>query len=226
MKRTIILILSVVLVFALISLAGCGNKKTSDIQTDNEPTSKEVAMQNVNSKSDNSLPTAVITLESGETITLELYPDEAPNTVANFISLANKGFYNGTIFHRVIKGFMMQGGDPDGTGFGGPGYAIKGEFASNGFNNNIPFERGTIGMGRTTFPDSAGSQFFICQAEYAYGNGQYAAFGKVTDGIEVVDMVCNTATDAGDRPLTDIVIKSVTVDTHGVDYGEPVTIPE
>ena len=226
MKRLIAAVLSVFLVFAMISLAGCGKKEDTDVSADNEITTNEETMQNTDSTSKGTLPTAVITLESGDTITLELYPDEAPNTVANFISLANKGFYDGTIFHRVIKGFMMQGGDPEGTGFGGPGYAIKGEFTSNGFKNDIKFERGTIGMGRTTAPDSAGSQFFICQAAYDYGNGQYAAFGKVTDGIDVVDKVCNTETDYSDRPLTDIVIKSVTVDTHGTDYGEPVTIPE
>ncbi|MCR5783289.1 MAG: peptidylprolyl isomerase [Clostridia bacterium] len=226
MKRLTSTVLSVLLIFAVLSFAGCGKDKETKEPTDNEKTSKEENMQNTDNTSGGALPTAVITLESGDKITLELYPDKAPNTVANFISLANKGFYNGTIFHRVIKGFMMQGGDPEGTGYGGPGYAIKGEFTNNGFKNDLKFERGTIGMGRSNFPDTAGSQFFICQAEYSYGNGNYAAFGKVTDGIEVVDKVCNSETDSRDRPLTDVIIKSITVDTHGADYGEPVTIAE
>lgn len=222
MKKALSIIIVCVLCFAVIALAGCG--KSNNENKDNGET--EMNSQNTASDSSNTLPTVVITLESGDTITLELYPDKTPNTVNNFISLANKGFYNGTIFHRVISGFMMQGGDPTGTGFGGPGYAIKGEFTSNGFKNDLKFERGTIGMGRSNAPDSAGSQFFICQAEYDYGNGNYAAFGKVTDGIEVVDKVCSTATDYSDKPLEDVVIRSLTVDTHGITYDEPVTLPE
>ena len=163
-------------------------------------------------------PVATIEMESGGVITVELYPEIAPNTVANFIELANAGFYDGLIFHRVISGFMIQGGDPSGTGMGGPGYAIKGEFAANGVENSLSHERGVISMARTSYPDSAGSQFFIMHADADYLDGQYAAFGKATEGIEVVDAIAAVATDSSDRPVENQVIKSITVETYGVTY--------
>jgi len=164
------------------------------------------------------LPVATIEMANGDVMKLELYPDVAPNTVANFIELANAGFYDGLIFHRVIPGFMIQGGDPTGTGMGGPGYGIKGEFAANGFENNLSHERGVISMARAQHPDSAGSQFFIMHADYPALDGQYAAFGRVIEGIEAVDHVADVPTDMGDRPAEDQVIKSIRVETNGVEY--------
>ena len=163
-------------------------------------------------------PIATIELENGGVIVAELYPDIAPNTVANFIELANSGFYDGLIFHRVIPGFMIQGGDPTGTGMGGPGYTIKGEFDANGFENSLSHTRGVLSMARTSKPDTAGSQFFIMHADAPYLDGQYAAFGQVTEGIEYVDAIAATATDAYDRPLEEQAIKTISVDTHGVEY--------
>lgn len=166
-------------------------------------------------------PIVTITMASGDTIKVELYPDVAPNTVNNFISLAKKGFYDGTIFHRVISGFMIQGGDPDGTGMGGPDYSIEGEFLGNGFENKLSHKRGVISMARAMDPNSAGSQFFIMHADGDFLDGQYAAFGAVTEGLDVVDKIAATDTDRGDRPYEDQVMKTVTVDTQGVDYPEP-----
>ena len=165
------------------------------------------------------LPVATIEMANGDVMKLELYPDVAPNTVANFIELANAGFYDGLIFHRVIPGFMIQGGDPTGTGMGGPGYGIKGEFAANGIENNLSHERGVISMARAQHPNSAGSQFFIMHADYPALDGQYAAFGRVIEGIEAVDHVAAVSTDANDRPAEDQVIKSIRVETNGVDYA-------
>ena len=158
---------------------------------------------------------ATLTMENGGVITIELMPEYAPNTAYNFIELANSGFYDGVIFHRVIEGFMIQGGDPTGTGMGGPGYSIKGEFSANGYENDLPHERGVISMARAQDPDSAGSQFFIMHADAPYLDGQYAAFGRVTDGMDVVDAIATTATDGSDRPLEDQVIKSIRVETFG-----------
>jgi peptidyl-prolyl cis-trans isomerase B (cyclophilin B) len=165
-------------------------------------------------------PTVTITMESGDEIHLELYPDIAPNTVANFVQLAQEGFYDGTIFHRVIAGFMIQGGDPTGTGMGGPGFTIKGEFSANGVDNNLSHTRGVISMARSQSYDSAGSQFFIMHADAPYLDGQYAAFGRVTDeeSLAVVDAIATTLTDSNDKPLSEWKIKSITVDTHGYDY--------
>ncbi|MDO4867238.1 MAG: peptidylprolyl isomerase [Clostridia bacterium] len=157
-------------------------------------------------------------MENGGVITVELYPDVAPNTVANFVELANAGFYDGVIFHRVIAGFMIQGGDPTGTGMGGPGYAIKGEFAANGIENDLSHTRGVISMARAMAPDSAGSQFFIMHQDYTGLDGQYAAFGQVLEGMDVVDAIATTATDANDRPLEEQAIKSIRVETQGVAY--------
>ncbi|MDD6155648.1 MAG: peptidylprolyl isomerase [Lachnospiraceae bacterium] len=169
-------------------------------------------------------PIVTITMASGDVMKAELYPEIAPNTVNNFISLINKKYYDGIIFHRVIKGFMIQGGDPEGTGAGGPGYSIKGEFSQNGFKNDLKHEPGVLSMARTMFPDSAGSQFFIMHKNSPHLDGAYAAFGKVIEGLDVVDKIAETATDWNDRPLEDQVMASVTVDTFGVDYPEPETV--
>ena len=168
-------------------------------------------------------PIATITMQDGSEIVIELFYSKAPNTVANFISLANSGFYDGLSFHRIINGFMIQGGDPDGIGTGGPGYSIKGEFTKNGVANNISHTRGTISMARSSDMNSAGSQFFICQADSTYLDGQYAAFGKVLSGMDTVDSIASVKTDAQDHPTTAVIMKSVKVDTHGVEFPEPET---
>jgi peptidyl-prolyl cis-trans isomerase B (cyclophilin B) len=159
-----------------------------------------------------------IEMADGGIIKIRLYPNSAPITVANFEKLVKEGFYDGLIFHRVIAGFMIQGGDPTGTGFGGPGYGIKGEFSANGFENKLSHERGVISMARSQHPNSAGSQFFIMHADYPALDGQYAAFGRVIEGIEAVDHVAAIQTDANDRPVEDQVIKSIRVETNGVEY--------
>ena len=166
-------------------------------------------------------PIVTITMEDGSVMKAELYPDIAPNTVNNFISLIKKGFYDGLIFHRVINGFMLQGGDPKGNGTGGPGYSIKGEFAHNGFTNDLKHTPGVLSMARSMMPDSAGSQFFIMHKTSPHLDGEYAAFGKVTEGMDVVNAIAEVPTDYNDRPQVPQVIKSVTVDTQGVDYPEP-----
>lgn len=166
-------------------------------------------------------PIVTINMEDGSVIKAELYPDIAPNSVNNFISLIKNGFYNGLIFHRVIKGFMIQGGCPEGTGMGGPGYSIKGEFASNGVKNNLKHTKGVLSMARAMSPNSAGSQFFIMHEDAPHLDGEYAAFGKVIEGMDVVDKIANEATDYSDRPLSEQKIKEVTVDTMGVEYPEP-----
>ena len=168
-------------------------------------------------------PIITITMENGGVIKAELYPDIAPNTVNNFISLVQKGFYNGLIFHRVIPGLMIQGGCPEGTGMGGPGYRIKGEFARNGVVNQLKHTAGVLSMARAMHPDSAGSQFFIMHAAAPHLDGEYAAFGKVTEGMDVVDAIAKVPTDYSDRPLEVQRIASITVDTFGVTYKEPVT---
>lgn len=165
----------------------------------------------------------VVTIETNEagTIKVELFPEIAPNTVNNFISLVKKGFYDGKIFHRVIPGFMIQGGCPNGNGMGGPGYCIKGEFSYNGFENNLKHSRGVISMARSQMSDSAGSQFFIMHQDAPHLDGQYAAFGKVIEGIEAVDKIASVATDYSDRPMSEQVMVKVTVDTFGEEYPEP-----
>lgn len=197
-------------------LVGCGKKAAPEEDTMNA--------QN---------PIATITMEDGGVIKLELYPEIAPNTVKNFIHLANSGFYDGVIFHRVIEGFMIQGGDPDGRGTGGPGYRIKGEFSNNNHKNELSHERGVISMARQGNPyfpasayNTAGSQFFIMHADSDFLDGDYAAFGKVIDGMDVVDRIATTETDGSDRPLETQTMQSVRVDTFGVDYGEPDRIAE
>lgn len=168
-------------------------------------------------------PIVTFEMENGKTFKAELYPEKAPNTVNNFLSLVNKGFYNGIIFHRVIAGFMIQGGDPDGKGTGGPGYHIKGEFSGNGFSqNDIAHERGVLSMARAQHPDSAGSQFFVMHDDADYLDGQYAAFGRVIEGMDTVDEIANVKTDWYDKPYEEQKMKKVTAETFGVEYAEPI----
>ena len=166
-------------------------------------------------------PIITFEMENGDIIKAELYPEVAPNTVKNFISLVNKGYYDGLNFHRVIRGFMIQGGCPDGTGMGGPGYQIKGEFSQNGFTNDLSHDPGVLSMARSMAPDSAGSQFFVMHEKSPHLDGAYAAFGKVTEGMDIVNKIAETDTDYGDKPLTAQVMKKVTVETFGEEYGEP-----
>ena len=169
-------------------------------------------------------PVVTIEMKNGDLIKAELYPEIAPNTVNNFISLIKKGYYDGIIFHRVIRGFMIQGGDPEGTGVGGPGYSIKGEFSGNGFQNDLKHTKGVLSMARTMMPDTAGSQFFIMHETSPHLDGQYAGFGKVIEGIEVVDKIASVATDYMDKPLEEQKMKKVTVETFGVEYQKPETV--
>ena len=169
-------------------------------------------------------PIVTITMTDGSVMKAELYPEVAPNTVNNFISLVKKGFYDGLVFHRVIRGFMIQGGDPQGTGMGGPGYSIKGEFTYNGFSNDLKHTPGVLSMARAMDPNSAGSQFFIMHETSPHLDGQYAAFGKVTDGLDVVNKIAEVPTDYSDRPLEAQMIQNMTVDTFGVEYPEPETV--
>ncbi|GGF83634.1 hypothetical protein GCM10010912_31010 [Paenibacillus albidus] len=229
-------ILMAMLCLLLVLLAGCGNKPAANGNTGNTssgagntanteatPAPQETpAAPSEGVPSDTaSHPVVTIEMDNGTVIKAELYPEVAPNTVNNFISLINKGFYDGTIFHRVIPDFMIQGGDPEGTGTGGPGYSIAGEFSGNGFVNNLLHTEGVLSMARSQAPDSAGSQFFIMDAAYPSLDGQYAAFGKVTEGLEVVQAIVSLPRDASDRPEQPPVMKKVTVDTLGVTYPEP-----
>lgn len=166
-------------------------------------------------------PIVTFEMENGDIMKAELYPEIAPNTVNNFISLVQNGFYDGRIFHRVIRGFMIQGGCPDGTGMGGPGYTIKGEFSQNGFANDLRHTEGVLSMARAMHPDSAGSQFFIIHKNSPHLDGAYAAFGKITEGMDIVNKIAETATDYSDRPLEEQKMKKVTVDTMGVEYPAP-----
>lgn len=205
---------SLIMALLLIVISGCGRPTSSAT----EPVPAPPEGQN---------PVATIEMQDGQKIVIELYPDIAPNTVYNFISLANQGFYDGLIFHRVIPGFMIQGGDPAGDGSGGPGYAIKGEFTSNGHKNHLNHTRGVISMARQSDNlDSAGSQFFIMLADADYLDNAYATFGKVTEGMDVVDGIAAQEIGQKDKPVTDQVMKKVTVDTHGLEYPEPVKMPE
>ncbi len=169
-------------------------------------------------------PIVTFEMEDGKTFKAELYPESAPNTVNNFLSLVGKGFYDGVIFHRVIAGFMIQGGDPDGIGTGGPGYHIKGEFSGNGIANPLKHTRGVLSMARAQNPDSAGSQFFVMHADASYLDGQYAAFGRVVEGMETVDAVASVRTDFRDRPVAEQRMKKVTAETFGVEYPAPIKI--
>ncbi|MGG4488178.1 peptidylprolyl isomerase [Metabacillus idriensis] len=197
----------VIMTLLLLLMAACGNE--GEQQSSDKPAKKV-----------DKNPIVTITMENDKQIKVELYPEVAPNTVANFVSLINDKFYDGLIFHRVIPEFMIQGGDPEGTGTGGPDYAIKGEFSSNGFDNSLKHERGVISMARSQAPDSAGSQFFIMVADYPSLDGEYAAFGKVTEGMDTVDEIVGAQTN-GEKPIEDQKMKTVTVDTFGEEYGEP-----
>lgn len=221
-----LLMISIVLLGAMI--AGCGtslnNKQTNSDQSDNR-NGNNVVNENITENEvqepieDN--PIVTITMENDEQIVIELFPHIAPNTVNNFISLIKDEFYDGLIFHRVIDGFMIQGGDPEGIGTGGPGYGIKGEFNSNGFTNDLSHERGVISMARSQHPDSAGSQFFIVHQNSPHLDGDYAGFGQVIEGMEVVDQIASVKVGNSDKPVKDQQMKKVTVDTKGHDYDQP-----
>ena len=197
----------------MLGLAACGTETTDNTEQGSAEDYTAAITEN---------PIVTITMENDEKIVIELEPKTAPNTVANFISLVEEGFYDGLIFHRVIPGFMVQGGDPDGTGMGGPDYSIKGEFTSNGFENTMTHERGVLSMARTQQPDSAGSQFFIMVEAASHLDGDYASFGKVIEGMEVVDKIVAVERDGSDKPKEDQIMKTVEVDTKGFDYPEPV----
>lgn len=220
LKKIVILSTLVFVIFA----GGCANKVQNKVDNTSKETEKVEPSKEVKTEKgpNDKNPMVTIEMEDGGIIKIELYPEIAPNTVRNFVSLVQSGFYDGLIFHRVIPGFMIQGGDPEGTGMGGPGYAIKGEFTNNGFNNDLKHERGVISMARNADPyrDSAGSQFFIMVTDYPSLDGNYAAFGKVTEGMEAADKIVAVETDERDKPLKDQKMKKVTVDTFGVKYGE------
>ena len=208
------IIFSFVLITLIFTLIGCGTQG-ENVTNESEKTSNYAS--SVTEK-----PIVTITMENEEKILIELDPAVAPNTVANFVSLVEKGFYDGVIFHRVIPDFMIQGGDPEGNGTGGADYTIKGEFSENGFENNLKHDRGVISMARSNDPNSASSQFFIMVNETLHLDGKYAAFGKVIEGMEVVDDIVSVERNGSDKPLEDQKIKSVTVDTKGFDYPDPV----
>ena len=208
-------------VFALV-LAACGDEKTTDNPEQTDSPKQTASTDYAKDVTEN--PIVTITMENDKKIIIELEPKTAPNTVANFVSLVEEGFYDGLIFHRVIPGFMVQGGDPDGIGTGGPGYGIKGEFSSNDFENTLTHERGVLSMARSQHPDSAGSQFFIMTEAAPHLDGDYASFGKVIEGMEVVDEIVNAERDGNDKPLEDQKMKTVEVDTKGFDYPAPATI--
>ena len=215
MKKFISVLLVCLMVVGMFAFAGCTKNEAN---TDNSESQSEAEFATSN-------PVAVITVKNYGTITVELYPDKAPNTVNNFISLANKGFYNGLTFHRIIEGFMIQGGCPEGTGTGDPGYSIVGEFDVNGYENDLLHTRGVISMARGGYSyDSAGSQFFIMHEDAPHLDGQYASFGMVIEGIDVVDAIAATETGANDKPVNDIIIESVVVHTNGKSYSEPETL--
>jgi peptidyl-prolyl cis-trans isomerase B (cyclophilin B) len=207
------IIFSFVLITLIFTLIGCGTQG-ENVTNESEKTSNYAS--SVTEK-----PIVTITMENEEKILIELDPAVAPNTVANFVSLVEKGFYDGVIFHRVIPDFMIQGGDPEGNGTGGAEYTIKGEFSENGFENNLKHDRGVISMARSNDPNSASSQFFIMVKESTHLDGKYAAFGKVIEGMEVVDDIVSVERDGSDKPLEDQTMKSVTVDTKGFDYPDP-----
>lgn len=220
-KKYLKLVLVTLLMTSLV-LVGCGNSKSNTNKTEEKDTTSSSENSDTNSSEVNkSLPLATITVDGYGVIEAELYPEIAPNTVNNFIDLSNKGFYNNLKFHRIIKGFMIQGGDPKGDGTGGPGYSIEGEFTSNGFANSLKHTKGVLSMARAEDPNSAGSQFFIMTNEASNLDGKYAAFGKVISGLDVLEKIENVKTNSNDKPKEDVVIKSITVDTKGIAYKEP-----
>ena len=244
-KKNLRLSMFLLLALTLLIAAGCGKRdetnaggsaspsapasESASESASASPSASPSASEEAKAPRSDKDPIVTIEMDNGHTIKLELFPDIAPNTVNNFISLINKGFYDGTIFHRVMPGFMIQGGDPEGTGIGGPGYALKGEFTANGFQNDLKHTRGVLSMARKSQPlDSAGSQFFIMVADYPSLDGQYAAFGDVLEGMDTVDEIVNQKIDPNDpqqtRPEKPMAIKKMTVDTKGVTYPDPETI--
>lgn len=212
----------VTLIMTSLVLVGCGTSKSNTNKTaENDTKSPSESSETNSSEANKSLPLATISVEGYGVIEAELYPEIAPNTVNNFIDLSNKGFYNNLTFHRIIKDFMIQGGDPKGDGTGGPGYSIEGEFTSNGFANSLKHTKGVLSMARSQDPNSAGSQFFIMTKEASHLDGEYAAFGKVISGLDVLEKIENVKTSSNDKPKEDVVIKSITVDTKGITYKEP-----
>lgn len=219
MKNFLKIIISSICVIPLL-LIGCSNSYKSIGSQENQSISNESDENNATESTEN-LPIATIEVDGFGTIQAELYPEIAPNTVNNFIYLANSEFYDNLTFHRVIKDFMIQGGDPNGNGTGGPGYTIEGEFTSNGIANSLKHTEGVLSMARAKDPNSAGSQFFIMTKDASHLDGDYAAFGKVINGMDVVHKIENVETDSNDKPKEDVVIKSIRVDTKGVEYTEP-----
>lgn len=211
------LFLTFILMTFVVVLAACGTSESKNDKSSGQATNEYASQVTEN-------PIVTITMENDEKVVIELEPKIAPNTVANFISLVKSGYYDGLIFHRVIPGFMVQGGDPEGTGMGGPDYSIKGEFSSNGFENSMTHERGVLSMARTEQPDSAGSQFFIMVEEAKHLDGDYAAFGKVIEGMDIVDKIAAAERDGSDKPLEDQKMKKVEVDTKGFDYPKPTVL--
>ncbi len=217
------------MLLVFIMLAGCGSQPEDEETKQETPEKTENQSESTDSTSDQTKfeqesPFVTITMEDGDEIKIELYPDIAPNTVNNFISLAENSFYDGLIFHRVIPDFMIQGGDPEGNGKGGPGYTIKGEFDSNGVSNDLKHKRGVISMARSSDPDSAGSQFFIVVSDSPSLNGDYAAFGQVIEGMDTVDEIASVKRDANDKPKKDQKMKKIEVDTKGKKFPDPETI--
>jgi peptidyl-prolyl cis-trans isomerase B (cyclophilin B) len=212
-----------VALLAVLMLAGCGTEKEKEQTTDKKPadSGEKTAVNSDYASKVEENPIVTITMDNDEKIQIELYPEIAPNSVANFVSLVEQGFYDGLIFHRVIPEFMIQGGDPSGNGTGGPDYSIPGEFSSNGFENTLKHDRGVLSMARSQDPNSAGSQFFIMVKDSPHLDGEYAAFGKVIEGMEVVDAIVSTERGAQDLPVEEQKMKTVKVDTKGFDYPEP-----
>lgn len=219
-KKCTKLILLIISMSSLL-LVGCGNVKMNDKKENADSTTTTENTNGDLPELTENLPLATIKVKDYGDIKAVLYPETAPNTVNNFIYLANKGFYNNLKFHRIIKGFMIQGGDPNGDGTGGPGYSIEGEFTSNGFPNGLKHTKGVLSMARTQDPNSAGSQFFIMSGDAPHLDGEYAAFGKVISGLDIVEKIENAKTKSNDAPKEDIIIESITVDTKGVEYKEP-----
>jgi len=219
-KKSFLFILGTI--FFILLTAACSSDSKSDDKKEKQETADQATEKDSGQAAfEQDSPIVTITMEGGDQIQIELYPHIAPNTVDNFINLAEDGFYDGLIFHRVIPGFMIQGGDPDGNGTGGPGYAIKGEFSSNGYENDLKHHRGVISMARSADPDSAGSQFFIMAEDSSHLDEDYAAFGQVTDGMDVIDDIVSQETDKNDKPLEDQRMEKVEVDTKGHKFSEP-----
>jgi peptidyl-prolyl cis-trans isomerase B (cyclophilin B) len=213
-NKYLLIIIATVLFF----MVGCTDKSANNSSISNNDNTNESTLEINGPK-----PIVTITLNDDSQMVIELYPEIAPNTVNNFISLINKKYYDGVIFHRVIEGFMIQGGDPTGTGTGGPGYSIDGEFSSNEFQNDLKHTRGVISMARSGDPNSAGSQFFIMHEDYPSLDGEYAAFGKLIEGFDVLDGIATVEINSKDKPMEDVVMKTVTVDLNGYEWKEPVT---